>query len=294
MPSIQTRSLEIFYEEGGPSNGSPILLLHGWPDTARGWAPIAQQLQAQGHRTIAPYLRGILPTKFLSENTPRFAGGVALAQDAIELADALNLQRFAVAGHDWGARAAYIMAALFPERLTAITAMALAYQPRGIFKVPDFHQSKRFWYQWFQCIDGGVDAISKDPIGFARIQWETWSPPGWYSEEEFQATAQAFSHPDWVATTLNGYRLRWLPNEPGDSYFDPLQCRLSETEYISVPTLMIQGGSDFCDSPEESEGQASYFTGGYHRILINGAGHFVHREAPQEAAEAIADHIARR
>ena len=149
MPSIQTRTLEIFYEEGGPSDGSPILLLHGWPDTARGWNPIAKLLQAQGYRTIAPYLRGTLPTRFLSPSTPRFAAGVALAQDAIDLADALNLQRFAVAGHDWGARAAYITAALFPERLTAIAALALGYQPRGIFTVPDFHQSKRFGISGF-------------------------------------------------------------------------------------------------------------------------------------------------
>src|SRR5215470_2304817 len=293
MPSIQTRTLEIFYEEGGPSDGSPILLLHGWPDTARGWNPIAKQLQAQGYRTISPYLRGTLPTKFLSRSAPRFAAGVALAQDAIDLADALNLQRFAVAGHDWGARAAYIMATLFPERLTAIAALALGYQPRGIFKVPDFHQSKRFWYQWFQCIDGGVDAIYKDPVGFARIQWETWSPAGWYSEEEFLATAQSFSHPDWITTTLNGYRSRWLPNEPGDPFFDGIQRRLSESDLVSVPTLMIQGGSDFCDSPEESEGQEVYFTDGYRRVLIYGADHFVHREAPQEVAEVIAAHIAR-
>ena len=109
----------------------------------------------------------------MSENTPRFAARVALAQDAIDLADALQLERFAVLGHDWGARAAYNMAALYPERLTSITTLALAYQPRGIFKVPDFEQSRRFWYQWFQCFDGGVDALRHDAIGFAHIQWNT-------------------------------------------------------------------------------------------------------------------------
>ena len=291
MPSIRTRSLEIFYEDSGPPDASPILLIHGWPDSVRGWLPVSQRLHAQGYRTIAPYLRGTLPTRFLSESTPRFAAGVALAQDAIDLANALQLKRFAVVGHDWGARAAYIMASLFPERITAIAALALSYQPRGIFTVPDFHQSRRFWYQWFQCIDGGVEAIRKDPVGFARIQWETWSPPGWYSEEEFLATAQSFSHPDWIAITLNGYRSRWLPDEPSDPFFEALQRRLSETEQVSVPTLMIQGGSDFCDSPQESEGQESWFTGGYRRIVIDGAGHFVHREASQTVADAIITHL---
>jgi len=291
MPSIQTRFLEIFYEEGGSRDGFPVLLLHGWPDTARGWTPVAALLQAAGFKTVAPCLRGSLPTRFLSESTQRYAGGEALAQDAIDLTDALEWKRFAVVGHDWGARAAYIMAALFPERVTAIAALALAYQPHGVFKVPDFPQSMRFWYQWFQCIDGGVEVVRKDPVGFARIQWETWSPPGWYTEEELLTTTQNFTHPDWIATTLNGYRLRWLPQEPRDPSFDPLRRRLSEIEKISVPTLMIQGGSDFCDSPKESEGQEKYFTGGYRRIVIDGAGHFVHREAPQAVAEAVIAHL---
>jgi pimeloyl-ACP methyl ester carboxylesterase len=292
MPSIRTRSLEIFYEEGGPPDGSPILLIHGWPDTARGWNPVAQHLQSKGYRTIAPYLRGTLPTRFLSETTPRFAGGVALAQDAIDLVDALKLSSFAVVGHDWGARAAYILSALFPERVTSITALALAYQPRGVFSVPsDLRQSMRFWYQWFQCIDDGVEAIRKDPVGFARIQWETWSPPGWYSDAEFETTAQSFSHPDWIATTLNGYRLRWLQNEPRDPFYDDLQSRLGEIERLSTPTLMIQGASDFCDGPEESAGQEAYFTNGYRRLLLDGIGHFVHREAPGESAKAIIDHL---
>jgi pimeloyl-ACP methyl ester carboxylesterase len=123
MQSIDSTVLEIFYEELGPESGPPVLLLHGWPDAPRGWASVANLLQANGWRTIVPYLRGSRPTRFLSQDTPRFAAGVALAQDAIDLADALHLDRFAVIGHDWGARAAYTMAALFPERLTAIAAL---------------------------------------------------------------------------------------------------------------------------------------------------------------------------
>ena len=107
---------------------------------------------------------------------------MALAQDAIDLADALGLRTFVVAGHDWGARAAYTLAALFPERVTAIAGIALAYQPRGAFKVPPYSQARRFWYQWFVAVDGGASAVRADPKGFARIQWETWSPPGWFDE----------------------------------------------------------------------------------------------------------------
>jgi len=107
---------------------------------------------------------------------------VALAQDAIDFADALGIDRFFIIGHDWGARAAYTIAALYPQRLFALAALSLAYQSGGVFKIPDFEQSRRFWYQWFQCIDEGAEAVRRDPVGFARIQWDTWSPPGWFDE----------------------------------------------------------------------------------------------------------------
>ena len=287
MQSIRSNILEIFYAELGPKSGPPVLLLHGWPDAPRGWTSVANRLQAKGWRTIIPYLRGSHPTRFLSPDTPRVAAGVALAQDAIDLADALHLDRFAVVGHDWGARTAYTMAALFPERLTAIAALALAYQPRGLFRYPDFEQSRRFWYQWFQCTDGGSEAVRRDPVGFARIQWNTWSPPGWFDEAEFAATSESFLGPDWVAITLNGYRSRWMSGEATDARYDTLLLNLREIEHLSTPTLMIQGASDFCDAPEESEGLNRFFTGGYRRLLIDGVGHFPHREAPSLVSDAV-------
>src|SRR5216683_3457534 len=134
MPLLHARSqlLEIAYEEGGAGDGPVILLLHGWPDDIRGWRQVAPRLQAAGFRTITPYLRGFGPTRFLSHETVRDGRGVALAQDAIDLADALGIDTFAVAGHDWGARAAYTLAALFPERVTSVTGIALAFQPRRL------------------------------------------------------------------------------------------------------------------------------------------------------------------
>ena len=123
------------------------------------------------------------------------------------------------------------MAALFPERLTALAALALAYQPRAVFTVPDFEQSRRFWYQWFQCIDGGAEAIRCDPVGFARIQWNTWSPSGWFDDKEFAATAESFLGPDWAAITLNAYRSRWMLGEVTDTRYDALQLKLREIEF---------------------------------------------------------------
>jgi pimeloyl-ACP methyl ester carboxylesterase len=287
---IQTTLLEISYDVGGPPGGPPVLLLHGWPDDIRGWCGVAPLLQSAGYRTIAPYLRGFGSTCFRSPETPRDARGVALAQDAIDLADALGISSFAVVGHDWGARAAYTLAALFPDRISSVVGIALAYQPRAEFKVPAFSQARRFWYQWLMTLDQGAEAVREDPQGFARIQWDTWSPPGWFDEAEFDATAESFLNPDWTAITLNAYRGRWR-QEPRDPCYDDLQRRLESVEILDRPTLMIQGGSDFCDEPASSEGMEKFFSSPYSRLVLNNVGHFPPREAPRPVAEAILAHL---
>jgi pimeloyl-ACP methyl ester carboxylesterase len=291
LRTILTETLEIAFEEGGPEGGPAAILLHGWPDAPCGWARVAKGLQDQGWRTIVPFLRGSGPTRFRRDETPRVGAGVALAQDAIDLADGLGVERFAVVGHDWGARAAYTLAALFPERIMAVAALALSYQPGGVFRVPSFEQSRRFWYQWFLCTDGGVAKMQADPVGFARIQWETWSPAGWFDEADFSETAETFLNADWGAITGNAYRSRWCEGEAWDARYDGLQRRLGEVEVLSTPTLMIQGGSDLCDAASESEGQQRYFSRGYQRIVLEGVGHFPHREAADAVTDAVGRHL---
>jgi pimeloyl-ACP methyl ester carboxylesterase len=288
---IATDLLDIAYDVAGPEDGKPLLLLHGWPDSPRAWRPLAPQLNAHGWRTVAPYLRGCAPTRFLSADAPRVGHAVALAQDAIDLADRLSWDHFAVVGHDWGARIAYSLAALFPERVTRIVALALAYQPRGAFELPSFAQARRWWYQWFMALEQGAAALRRDPVGFARLQWETWSPPGWFGEAEFAATAQSFTGPDWAAVTLNAYRSRWRADEAFDARYARLQHRLGEVETLATPTLMIQGDADSCDEPASSEGQEHFFMGGYRRLVLEGVGHFPAREAPEVVAEAVLGHL---
>lgn len=291
MNRVRTDILNISFEESGPSGGFRVLLVHGWPDAPRGWSEVSRRLNEGGFRTIAPFLRGSNPTEFLAKETPRVGAGVALAQDAVDLATALNLDHFAVVGHDWGARVAYILAALFPERVPAIAALALAFQPRGKFEIPSFEQSRRFWYQWFLCTDAGAQAFRNDPIGFARIQWATWSPAGWFDDEEFARTAESFASPDWAVITLNAYRARWRPGEAWDSRYDAMQMRLGDVDHLSTPTLMIQGLSDNCDAASESEGLERFFQGGYRRVVLENVGHFPHREAPQLVADAVLHHL---
>ena len=288
--TTDTGILNIAYLDEGPLDAPVVILLHGWPDDATAWRDIAPPLQAGGFRTIIPWFRGNGLTRFLSPSIIRDGRGVALAQDVIDLADQLGLDTFAVIGHDWGGKVAYILAALYPERITSIAVLAQPFQPNNAFKIPSFQQSRLLWYQWFMGIDAGAEAVKADPVGFARIQWETWSPAGWFTEADFNEAAESFRNPDWVAITLNAYRNRYKW-EPVDPRYDPLQQQLGVIDKIGIPTLMIHGGADTCDEPSSSEGQDKHFTGGYKRVVLDGVGHFPMREAPEEVTGHLLMHL---
>ncbi|SDV46767.1 alpha/beta fold hydrolase [Chitinasiproducens palmae] len=288
MTQVKTGVLEVEVACAGPDDGTPVLLLHGWPDAPRGWSAIAARLHAAGYRTIVPTLRGTGGTRFLSSATVRDGSAVALTQDAIDVLDALGVARVDVVGHDWGGRAAFTLAALHSDRIRRIVSLSVAFQPYGRFVIPaTFTQSRHYWYQWFMSLDGGPQAIAADPIGFARSQWDGWSPPGWFDEAEFSATAAAFRNPDWLPITLNAYRRRWRNDEASDPRYAAATERLAQIGQIDVPTLVVQGASDTCTEPATTSGQEACFTAGYTRLVLDGVGHFPAREAPQQVADAV-------
>jgi pimeloyl-ACP methyl ester carboxylesterase len=291
VPSKATTDvLEIAYLEEGRQHEKTALLLHGWPDDATTWLAIAGRLSEARVRTVMPWLRGFGKTHFRSAATCRDGRTEALAQDALDLMDVLGIEHFSVIGHDWGARIAYALAAIAPERLKAITTISLGYSPCGTFPVPPFEQSRAWWYQWLMSVDRGAEAVAKDPIGFARVQWDTWSPPGWFDDATFETVAESFENPDWLAITLSNYRGRWRA-EPRDPRYDALHEKIASTERLSVPTLMIQGGADGTVLPGSTEAQDQYFTGGYQRLVLDGIGHFPTREAPDAVADAVLKHF---
>lgn len=287
-----TELLDIAFETGGPAEGFPVLLLHGWPDAVRGWRTVTPGLERAGYRWIAPSLRGFGGTRFRAVDTVRDGTAAALATDAFNLMDQLGIRRFAVIGHDWGGRAAYVMSALAPERLACVAVLGIGYAPRGRFVVPSFEQSQRWWYQWYLTVDGAAEAFRKGPIGFARRQWDSWSPQGWFDDREFHNTAMSFANPDWVDITLHGYRSRWR-SERLDPRYDEARARIEATEKLSVPTLMIHGARDYCDPPAESEGLGRYFEAQYERVVIDKVGHFPAREAPAEVTRLVLQCLAR-
>ncbi|MCQ8241555.1 alpha/beta fold hydrolase [Rhizosaccharibacter radicis] len=286
MKFCRTGLLDIAYLEGGPPDGPPVLLLHGWPDDPHGLAEVAAGLQHRGYRTIAPWLRGFGSTRFLSDTTLRDGRSLVLAQDALDLLDRLGIGRCSVIGHDWGGRAAYNLAAIAPGRLVSITVLAIGYAPNCRFIMPGFEQARRWWYQWYMMSDGGAQRVRDDPVGFARLQWDSWSPPHWYDEPSFRRAAESFANPDWAAITLHGYRSRWLP-EPVDPRYDEVARRVSAVSRLRVPTLMIQGGEDRCDPPSESERDARWFDGRHERVVLPRVGHFPGREAAPDVVDAF-------
>ena len=289
MQFATTPTLRIAFERSGPVDGPPVILLHGWPDDARTFDQIVPALQAAGFQTVVPWLRGFGPTSFLSPDTMRSGEMVAMAQDALDLADAIKLNAFAVVGHDWGARIAYVLAAVFPERVTRICAISVGWQP-GELATPALEQARKYWYQWFMATDRGSEAVRADRKAFARIQWETWAPRGWFDDDEFKTTAGSFENPDWPDITLHSYRVRWGGADKDPRYRD-IDRRAIAAQTISVPTLMIQGGADGVTLPTTTEGKDKYFTGGYQRHVPDGIGHFPPREAPDAVNKLLIDFL---
>jgi len=288
---VTTPLLEIGYEADGPASGEPVLLLHGWPDDVRTYDGVRPALHTAGFRTIVPWLRGFGPTRFLSHSTPRSGQISAMAQDVLDFAEALGLDRFRLVGHDWGARIAYFLASIAPARIERMVTMSAGWDP-GAWKTPGLPQARNFWYQWFMATERGADVVRGDGVAFTRFLWSTWSPPDWFDEPTFAITACSFENPDWPDITLHSYRVRWDEAEPDPRYAD-LERRQQEARTISVPTLLIHGGDDRCVDPSTSEGKDRNFTGTYERRVIPGVGHFLAREAPQTVAEWVVEFLRR-
>jgi pimeloyl-ACP methyl ester carboxylesterase len=286
MPHVDTKDLRITFNESGRQHGHPVLLLHGWPDDATTWDAVSSRLQHRDLRMIAPYLRGFGPSVFGNPGAMRTANGAVLAMDAIDLMNGLGIERFSVVGHDWGSNIAEALAIGWPDRVDRMA--LLSSLPRmGGLKTPSFRQAQRYWYHWFMATKRGTEAIEKDPHGFGRIQWENWSPVGWFDEATFDAVAKSFDNPDWVAVTLHSYRVRWEEAEP-DPKSAWLEDRIKETKSLSLPTIYFQGLEDGVNPPELSEDLHKRFLGPFERIVLQNVGHFPQREDPETVARELA------
>ena len=282
-------TLEIAYEESGPADGEPVLLMHGFPYGPRAYDGVAPALAAaRGCRVIVPYLRGYGPTRFLSPETPRSGQQAALGRDLLALLDALGIGRATLVGYDWGGRAACVVAALWPERARALVSIT-GYNIQNIarLRIPaSARQEYRNWYQWYFHTERGRAGLETNRRDICRLLWELWSPNWKFDDATFERTAASFDNPDFVAVAIQSYRHRYGA-APGDPELEPIEERLAAQPPIPVPTIVLHGAYDGVDPPEGSERDARFFTGPYRRRVVPVAGHFLPRETPEEVVRAV-------
>jgi pimeloyl-ACP methyl ester carboxylesterase len=293
MPSLTLPHITIDYAEHGDPAGTPVLLLHGFPDAPIAWHPLIQHWTSRPNppvRFLAPAQRGYAATT-VTDPAARSGQVAALADDALQLLKALNIPRAIIVGHDWGARAAYAAAALEPQRVQAVLGLASEYvavRNTGILPHP---QERDYWYQWFFHTPQGEQSLTRDRAGLCRYLWQLWSPTWNFADAELNQAAEAWANPQFVATVLHYYRTRHN-NAPGTPLYDSAHARLAAKPRIAVPTWFVTGLADACNHPASSLGQQDWFTAGFERIELPGIGHFIHREAPEAVATVLATVLA--
>lgn len=286
---VDTPTLTVGLEEAGKPQGFPVILLHGWPDDARAWDQVVPGLVEAGYRTIVPYLRGFGPTRFRQASEPRGGEQAALGQDVLDLANALELPRFAVAGYDWGNRAAGIVAALHPERVSAGVFIG-GYTIQDTVTPPQPAAPEReraYWYQWYFNTERGRAGLAQNRRALCRLLWESWSPAWRFSSETFDKTAVSFDNPDFVDVTIHSYRHR-NGGAPGEPRFADTEQLLAKRPRITVPAIVMHGTTDgVAGAPPSEASDRTSFSGLLERRVVEGAGHFLPRERPAEVSSAI-------
>lgn len=288
LRTVRAGVLHVAYAETGPSDGAPVLLMHGFPYDIHAYAEVAPLLAAQGCRVIVPYLRGYGGTRFLSESTPRSGEQAALGADLLALMDALAVPSAVLAGYDWGGRAACVVAALWPERCAGLVSFN-SYNIQNIAKAmqPEPPEDEhRLWYQYYFHSERGRAALLADRRAVCRLLWQQWSPTWHFDDATFERSAVAWDNPDFVEVVIHSYRHRF-DLVPGDPAYADIERRLATQPVITVPTLTFDGMDDGVRPPAAAAAHASQFSGPRSHRLVPGVGHNMPQEVPQVFADAV-------
>ena len=288
IKQIDAGLLNVGYAEAGTANGKIVILLHGWPYDIHSYTDVAPLLETKGYRIITPYLRGYGTTRFLSDETLRNGQQSVIAVDIIALMDALKIQKAIIAGFDWGARTACIMAALWPERCKAIVSVSgylIGNQESGKIPLPP-KAELQWWYQYYFATERGRVGYDKYRAEFARLIWQIASPKWNFDDATFDRSAASLQNPDHVAIVIHNYRWR-LGLVEGEPKYNDLENRLAESPMITTPSITLEGDANGAPHPDASS-YATKFSGKYlHRVITGGIGH----NLPQEASKAFADAV---
>jgi pimeloyl-ACP methyl ester carboxylesterase len=290
LKQVEAGVLNVGYAEAGPAEGPVVILLHGWPYDIYAFVDVVPVLASAGFRVIAPYLRGYGTTRFLSVDTPRNGQQAALAADVIALMDALKIDKTVVAGFDWGARTANIVAAIWPERVKALVSVSgylIGSQQANAMPLPPSAELQ-WWYQYYFATERGRLGYEKYRREFSKLIWQLASPKWNFDDATFERSAASFDNPDHVAIVIHNYRWR-LGLAQGEAKYDELERRLAEFPVIAVPTITLEGDANGAPHPDPKV-YAKKFSGKYaHRLITGGIGHNLPQEAPQAFADAVID-----
>ena len=282
--------LDVGYAEAGPPDGRAVILLHGWPYDIHSFAGAAPLLAAAGYQVVVPYLRGYGTTRFLSEATPRNGQQSVLAADVIALMDALGIGKAILAGFDWGARTANVVAALWPGRCKAMVSVSgylIASQEANKAPLPPLAELA-WWYLFYFATERGRAGYAKYRREFAKLIWQTASPKWKFDDATFNRSAAAFDNEDHVSIVIHNYRWR-IGAAEGEARYDDLEKQLASGPVITVPAITLEGDANGAPHPDPGTYRAK-FSGTYaHRTISGGIGHNLPQEAPQAFAEAIID-----
>jgi pimeloyl-ACP methyl ester carboxylesterase len=290
LKQIDAGVLNVGYAEDGPADGPAVILLHGWPYDIHSYVDVAPLLAAKGYRVIVPYLRGYGTTRFLSSDTLRNGQQSALAVDGIALMNALRIEKAIIAGFDWGARTANIMAALWPERCKALVSVSgyLIGSPEANKNPLPPRAELQWWYQFYFATERGRVGYEKNRRDFSKLIWQTASPQWHFDDATFDRSAASFDNPDHVGIVIHNYRWR-LDLAKGEPRYDDLERRLARFPVITVPTITLEGDANGAPHPDASA-YAKKFSGKYsHRVITGGVGHNPPQEAPRAFAQAVID-----
>jgi pimeloyl-ACP methyl ester carboxylesterase len=290
LKQIDAGVLNVAYAEAGPASGPPVILLHGWPYDIHSFVDVAPLLAKAGYKVIVPYVRGYGATRFLSSETLRNGQPAVLAVDTIAFMDALKIDKAILAGFDWGARTANIIAALWPERCKAMVSVSgylIGSQEAGRTPLPPKNELQ-WWYQYYFATERGRTGYDKHRHDFAKLIWQIASPKWKFDDATFERSAASFNNPDHVSIVIHNYRWR-LGLAEGEPKYDDLEKRLAGFPVITVPTITLQGDADGAPRPDPSA-YAKKFSGKYsHRSINGGVGHNLPQEAPRAFAQAVVD-----
>ncbi|KRA83356.1 alpha/beta fold hydrolase [Altererythrobacter sp. Root672] len=293
LKQVPAGVLDVGYAEFGPREGPPVILLHGWPYDIHSFAEVAPDLAQRGFRVIVPFLRGYGTTQFRSPETMRNGQQAAFALDVIDLMDALSISRAVIAGFDWGARTANIVAALWPDRCRAhVSVSGYLIGSQAANQAPLAPRAElAWWYQFYFATERGRRGYDANRKDFARLIWQTASPKWNFDEITFERSAQAFDNPDHLAIVIDNYRWR-LGLTEGEARLEPYEQRLAQMPDITVPTVTLEGDANGAPHPDPTS-YAAKFRGPYvHRLIEGGIGHNLPQEAPRAFSDAISEAIA--